>query len=89
LRLFYIDIETCSQCGGPVKVIACIEDPVVMPKALHGAGSREATDPSAGKADLVSGRSAPGKPGATGGSVWLTSSNPSFHPDGAIEKNRR
>jgi len=29
-----IDIETCSACGGAVKVIACIEDPVVIEKIL-------------------------------------------------------
>jgi hypothetical protein len=29
-RVFHIDIETCSHCGGAVKVIACIEDPVVI-----------------------------------------------------------
>ena len=29
-RVFNIDIETCSHCGGDVKVIACIEDPVVI-----------------------------------------------------------
>ena len=33
-RVFQIDIETCSECGGAMKVIACSEDPVVMPKAL-------------------------------------------------------
>lgn len=33
-RVFQIDIETCSQCGGPVKVIASIEDPVVIQKIL-------------------------------------------------------
>ena len=33
-RVFNIDIKTCSECGGAVKVIACIEDPAVMPKAL-------------------------------------------------------
>ena len=32
-RVFNIDIETCRECGGAMKVIACIEDPVVMPKA--------------------------------------------------------
>ena len=26
-RVFNIDIQACSQCGGAVKVIACIEDP--------------------------------------------------------------
>ena len=33
-RVFLIDIETCSECGGAVKVIACIEDPVVIRKIL-------------------------------------------------------
>ena len=33
-RVFDIDIETCSECGGAVKVIACIEDPVVIEKIL-------------------------------------------------------
>jgi hypothetical protein len=33
-RVFNIDIETCKSCGGPVKIIACIEDPVVIEKIL-------------------------------------------------------
>ena len=33
-RVFNIDIEVCSKCGGAVKVIACIEDPVVIDKIL-------------------------------------------------------
>lgn len=33
-RVFNIDIEVCTQCGGPVQVIACIEDPVVIQKIL-------------------------------------------------------
>lgn len=33
-RVFNIDIETCVGCGGAVKVIACIEDPVVIKKIL-------------------------------------------------------
>jgi len=33
-RVFNIDIETCPECGGAVKVIACIEDPVVIKKIL-------------------------------------------------------
>jgi hypothetical protein len=31
-RVFNIDIETCRQCGGAVKVIACIQDPAVIDK---------------------------------------------------------
>ncbi len=33
-RVFDIDIETCSECGGDVKIIASIEDPVVIQKIL-------------------------------------------------------
>ena len=29
-RVFNIDIEICNVCGGNVKVIACIEDPLVI-----------------------------------------------------------
>ncbi len=33
-RVFNIDIEICSKCCGAVRVIACIEDPVVTDKIL-------------------------------------------------------
>ena len=33
-RVFKIDIETCTHCGGAVKVIASIEDPAVIKKIL-------------------------------------------------------
>jgi len=33
-RVFNIDIKTCSECGGDVRIIACIEDPVVISKIL-------------------------------------------------------
>jgi hypothetical protein len=33
-RVFNIDIETCSACGGAMKVIACIEDPAVIKQIL-------------------------------------------------------
>ncbi len=42
-RVFNIDIETCVECGGAVKVIACIEDPVVIKKIL--AHLKEKTSP--------------------------------------------
>ncbi|QHN01927.1 hypothetical protein FNZ59_24830 (plasmid) [Escherichia coli] len=32
--VFNIDIETCSGCGGAMKVIACIEDPIVIKQIL-------------------------------------------------------
>jgi hypothetical protein len=28
------ELETCRECGGAVKVMACIEDPVVIEKIL-------------------------------------------------------
>ncbi len=33
-RVLNIDIETCHECGGTMKVIACIEDPAVIKKIL-------------------------------------------------------
>ena len=33
-RVFKIDIETCSHCGGTVKVIASIEDPAIIKQIL-------------------------------------------------------
>jgi hypothetical protein len=42
-RVFNIDIEICNSCGGPVKIIACIEDPVVIKKILAHLGSSKDT----------------------------------------------
>jgi hypothetical protein len=40
-RVFNIDIETCRECGGAVKGVACIEEPVVIKKILtHLQGTR-------------------------------------------------
>ena len=33
-RVFDMDMETCDQCGGTVKVIAYIEAPAVIKKIL-------------------------------------------------------
>jgi hypothetical protein len=33
-RVFRIDVETCPACGGAMKIIASIEDPVVIGKIL-------------------------------------------------------
>ena len=33
-QVFRIDIETCRACGGVMKVIGCIEDPLVIDKIL-------------------------------------------------------
>jgi hypothetical protein len=40
-RVFRIDIQTCEQCGGAVKIIASIEDPVVMDKILAHLNGRD------------------------------------------------
>ena len=33
-RVIKLDLESCESCGGQVRVIACIEDPVVIGKIL-------------------------------------------------------
>jgi hypothetical protein len=38
-RVFNIDIETCEKCQGPVRIIACVEDPVVIKQILDLLGS--------------------------------------------------
>lgn len=37
-RVFNIDVETCSKCGGKMKIIAAIEDPKVIRKILEPLG---------------------------------------------------
>jgi hypothetical protein len=44
-RVFNIDIETCEVCGGPVKVIASIEEPGVISKILQHLRQDEAKQP--------------------------------------------
>jgi hypothetical protein len=36
--VFAIDIEKCEKCGGPVRIIASIEDPDVIYKILKHLG---------------------------------------------------
>jgi hypothetical protein len=45
-RVFAIDIETCANCGGKLRVIACIEDPDVIAKILEHIRAREQAEPS-------------------------------------------
>ena len=46
-RVFKIEIQTCEHCGGAVKVIASIEDPVVIKTILdHLARRAEAATPA-------------------------------------------
>jgi hypothetical protein len=42
-RVFNIAIETCSQWGGVVQVIACIEDPAVIEKILSHLNKKTAS----------------------------------------------
>lgn len=33
-RVFNIDMTVCNRCGGKAKIIACIEDPLIIKKIL-------------------------------------------------------
>lgn len=46
-RVFNIDIETCEKCKGPVKIIACVEDPVVIEKILKHLNGKAISNNSA------------------------------------------
>jgi hypothetical protein len=37
-RVFAIDIETCQQCGGHLRVIASIEEPAIIERILDHLG---------------------------------------------------
>ena len=41
-RVFGIDIETCSACGGALRITACIEDPQVIEKILTHLDKKDA-----------------------------------------------
>ena len=43
-RVFAIDIEKCQKCGGPVRIIASIEDPDVIQKILKHLGLDQPSD---------------------------------------------
>ena len=46
-RVFAIDIETCRQCGGKLRVIASIEQPAVIERILEHLGrDAESVDPA-------------------------------------------
>ncbi len=46
-RVFAIDIETCQQCGGQLRVIASIEAPAVIERILeYLGGDAESVDPA-------------------------------------------
>ena len=50
-RVFNIDIEVCRQCGGPVKVIASIEDPDVIKKILEHLKKKDDTQEAVQRPD--------------------------------------
>jgi hypothetical protein len=56
-RVFNIDIETCQDCGGAVRIIACIEDPAVIEKIL---AYLDTMTTSANAAQLLPSGTAPG-----------------------------
>jgi len=61
-RVFGIDIETCAVCGGAMRIIACIEDPVVIEKILahlHEVALRDAKAAAAQAARPPPSRAAP------------------------------
>ena len=45
-RVFNIDIEVCSRCGGSVRVIACIEDQDVIDQILAHLREKEKEAPA-------------------------------------------
>ncbi len=40
-RVFSIDIETCPDCGGNLRVIACVEEPALIAKILEHVRTRD------------------------------------------------
>ena len=61
-RVFGIDIETCSVCGGAMRILACSQDPVVIEKILahlHEAPVRDAKAAAAQAARPPPSRAAP------------------------------
>ena len=45
-RVFSIDIEVCSRCGGSARVIACIEDQDVIDRILDHLRQKEQETPT-------------------------------------------
>ena len=49
-RVFAIDTETCPDCGGTLRVIACIEDALLIAKILGHVRQRDEQEGSAARA---------------------------------------
>ncbi len=45
-RVFNIDIEVCSRCGGSVKIVACIEDQDIIDRILAHLRDKERDTPT-------------------------------------------
>lgn len=54
-RVFNIDIETCRACGVAVKVIASIEDPMVIKNMLAHLREKAASEPAGSQFDRHTG----------------------------------
>ena len=68
-RVFNIDIEICRECGGAVKAIACIEDPVVIENILTNLDEKfPATETICLPASWLFRTDRPGVPGKLGSS---------------------
>ena len=52
-RVFTIDIETCPHCGGTLRVIACIKEPLLIAKILGHVQQREALNDPLARAPLL------------------------------------
>jgi hypothetical protein len=50
-RVFKLDLTSCEGCGGQVRVIACLEDPVVIAKILSHREGLDLPLPGAPKRD--------------------------------------
>ena len=46
-RVFNFDIEVCERCAGPVRVIACIDDPAVINAILTHLAKKEENERAA------------------------------------------
>ncbi len=54
-RVFHINIETCRARGGAVRIIACIEDPVVIEKILTHLDQKDASAEVSRKSEIRDG----------------------------------
>jgi hypothetical protein len=45
-RVFGIELQTCPACAGAMRIIACIEDPLVIEKILAHLDAKAAPGPA-------------------------------------------